>query len=144
MRTFFQLILLTSLFACGKSGCNLRPASRPRSTDSTAARPPALSDSEEDLQPDPRIRTWERIYVVRGRVRRYFEREHHWPSSLEPVLFADDIVDYRKDAWDRALRFTVVGDGFELRSLGEDGVLSTGDDIVATTSEMPRRPQAKP
>jgi hypothetical protein len=78
---------------------------------------------------------------MRGRVSRFHQANQRWPTALAELLYPDDIVDYRNDAWGTPLRYGAGGVSFEIRSAGSDRQFSTADDLFATQDQMSPRPR---
>lgn len=100
-----------------------------------------ISDTTEDLWPDPADRTRVHLHYLAGQVRDRFQRTGRLPASLEEMFRGDSRTDpgrSRVDAWHREVGFAVLGGNqFELRSAGPDGAMRTADDIVVTGSALP-------
>ena len=97
-----------------------------------------ISDTTEDLWPDPVDRTRVHLNYLVGQVRQQFERTGRLPTSLPELFPGDPGADpgrTRLDAWKHEVGYTVLTeDRFELRSAGVDGTMRTSDDIVVTGS----------
>jgi hypothetical protein len=131
--------------ACGHAArileCGPAPVPAAESAGASTARDSlhAVVDTEETLEPDLRIRTWDRIYVVRRRLLQA-DAGGRVPGGLSELVHPDDFIDYVRDAWRRELGYTRAGSHFEIRSAGPDGCFNTADDIAATEASMPPRP----
>ncbi len=87
-------------------------------------------------------RTTDDISRLANGLRAYQEQNGVLPENtgdpISDVLHPRFMVELvRDDAWGRAIAYDRTGSGFELRSLGPDGVAGTSDDIV--TSGLPTR-----
>lgn len=99
-----------------------------------------LIDTEETFEPDPLIRSWDRLYVVRRRLLEFIARGQDLPIRLADVLFPDDFIQYDRDAWGRMFRYTRGSSTFEVRSAGPDGCYDNADDLIATEVTISPRP----
>ena len=123
--------------------CTPAPAAAPVPTtrgavDQDTAR--GMVDTEETLEPDPLIRSWDRLYVVRRRLLEFIARGENLPEGLSQVLFSDDFIQYDQDAWGRMFRYRRGSSTFEVRSAGPDGCYDSADDLIATEATISRRP----
>ncbi len=100
----------------------------------------AVVDTEETLEPDPLIRSWDRLYVVRRRLLEYIGRSQNLPNDLSELRFPDDFIPYDQDAWRRKFRYTRGNSTFEVRSAGPDGCYDSPDDLIATHAAISLRP----
>lgn len=96
-----------------------------------------ISDTTEDIWPDPVDRTRVHLnYLVRS-VGEHVERTGQLPASLNELFPGSSRVEpgrFRLDAWQREVIYTVLGGGrFELRSGGADGRPGTVDDVVVAS-----------
>jgi hypothetical protein len=121
------LILITTLlFACG-TGRN-----EGRGRDSTSG--PGFVDKERDINPNPADNTRLGLEVLRQWLEKLKAKNGSFPQSLAEIV-PPDTVDpnfkpygrFQVDGWNRPFRYRAIGTGFEIRSLGPDGVLSSDD-----------------
>ena len=104
-----------------------------------------LSDTEEDLIPNPDLRTWNRLWALRNWIRRYQTNHGALPERIEDFLTpGHGGLDLEHDAWGNAIVYVRTGETFELRAIGKDGRRGTGDDMVATADCLPPRPVHRP
>lgn len=120
------------------------PVARPEASTSPAGRRPreaVLAHTEEELHPDPRLRSWNRLWALRNWIRRYASGHGALPERLEDfVPPPGNGVDLEHDGWGGRIVYARVAEGYELRSPGPDGRPGTADDMVATADYLPPRP----
>jgi Type II secretion system (T2SS), protein G len=77
----------------------------------------------------PRSMTTGAMTETRFRMEMYLQEEKDLPKSLEVLPLRENHMNLTTDAWRRPLIYTVEEGGFELKSLGKDGVPGgNGDD----------------
>jgi hypothetical protein len=142
-------ILICTVIALMAS-CGPRPRACPAPVQlpdqgSQSSSAPATQDSsrgviekEEDLTPDPRLRTWQHLYALRHQIRRFAQARERLPVNLEEFVVPGGIA-YELDGWGHKIHYTTSGSGYELRALGPDGRAGTEDDMVATQDTLPTR-----
>jgi hypothetical protein len=83
-----------------------------------------------------RIDTEAQLRALYGAVLRYFSESATWPASLGAACKAPekclllDSSETPTDSWDSLVLYSVLGNGFELRSAGPDRKNGTTDDLV--------------
>jgi hypothetical protein len=102
--------------------------------------PNGVVETEETLEPDPLVRSWDRVYVLRRRLLGLVQQRQELPDNLSKLLVPEDFIPYDRDAWGRAIRYTRGSSTFEIRSAGPDGCYDSGDDIIATAAMISPRP----
>jgi hypothetical protein len=141
-RRVFRAILLVGLSASCAHAQNRQAA--PRTAACTGGCPAAagtggIADTESDLFPDPRDRTWLRLKGLYPFVMDYLREHGSLPDRIEQFMPAQgtQYVDFHDDAWGHALRYVRRGHEYEIRSAGPDGELNTPDDLVETRTVDP-------
>lgn len=93
------------------------------------------SDTDESLFPDPTARTQHRLEVLAMAIDSFARQYRKYPASLRDLSsnarqYEQEV--YRFDGWKRPVEYHLQNGGYELRSLGLDGIPDTGDDIRLT------------
>lgn len=118
--------------ACSTAGTKRLPTTHPQTVD-TIPIPPTL----HPVQPgEPMYGSFQQDAIIRlealqGWLYRYQQRYGKLPATLDdfaPTRAHES--DLRYDPWQHLVRFRVAGEGYEIRSAGEDGVFSNADDII--------------
>jgi hypothetical protein len=104
---------------------------------------PYHGDSEEMLQPDARVRTWNRLWSLRNWIRRYLAEHGTLPNELHDVLPRLGGTSFLTDGWGNLILYTRSASSYELRSAGTDRTAGTLDDMIATADSLPPRPDAQ-
>jgi hypothetical protein len=120
------ILLLLAVFACGPGG--QRKAPHPAQTPI-----PPIMDPRRPGDPMYGSFATDQIIhmtLLEQRIYDFVHFNQRLPSSLDELgPFAPD-ADRRFDEWHHRVAYRVVGDSYELRSAGADGVFLTNDDIV--------------
>jgi hypothetical protein len=87
-----------------------------------------IGDSEEQLFPDPSGRTLVRLEQMQNLIARFEAANGRLPPRLDDLL-TPATAGLGLDVWKNRIRYTVVGERYELRSAGPDAQLETPDDI---------------
>jgi hypothetical protein len=95
-------------------------------------------DTDREIFPTKHQDTQDGILILRRWIEHYRQvTECRLPASLEHItpppedVFVVDSLDYfYRDGWGQLFIYRVLGSGYELISLGEDGRSNTPDDIV--------------
>jgi hypothetical protein len=88
-----------------------------------------IGDSEEQLFPDPSGRTFVRLELMQNLIVRFETAYGRLPRGLDELL-TPTTAGLAFDAWKNGVRYTVVGECYELRSAGPDAELDTADDVM--------------
>lgn len=146
------LLVVTIVSSCGappqteRAGTSVPlPDIRPDTCSDDGRRATRDSDNvhtEDELFPDPRLRTWNRLWSLRNWIRRFVGANGHLPERLEQfVPPGPGGVDLEHDGWGFDIRYRrISNEAYELRSAGPDGSYGTMDDMVATADSLPPRP----
>lgn len=97
---------------------------------------PPPSDTDSELFRSPQQLTSARELNLAKRIADFYRANTRLPVGVSelPPLPAGENLDPPdnplNDGWGRPILLSAVGDGFELRSYGQDGVQGTPDDVV--------------
>lgn len=142
-RRMFQAILLGGMsVSCAHAQNRVGAPGTPACTSGCpAAAGTAIVDTETELYPDPRDRTWLRLKGLYPFVMDYVLAHGSLPDRIEQFMppRGTQYIDFHEDAWGHTLHYMRRGNEYELRSAGPDGELNTSDDLVETRSLIPPR-----
>ena len=98
---------------------------------------PAMRDTDAELFRTRTQLTGARALNMSQRVVHYYQQNGTLPTRLSelelPAVEGDSTENPANDAWGRPFAYRLVGSGFEIRSVGADGVLGSDDDIQYQT-----------
>lgn len=99
-------------------------------------------DTERMLHPDPAVRTYNHLYGLRNKLRRFQAANNRFPAAIEEFSPHDAPgIKFNLDGWGSSIRYTRMSDvDYELRAPGPDHTLCTHDDMVVQNDSLPARP----
>lgn len=90
-------------------------------------------DTEEVVYPEAGQRTAFRLRQLQARLFAYEKENGALPGDLR-VISGRGSETLKVDEWNRPVLYHLVGTGFEVRSVGPDGLPNSVDDIVVPSS----------
>lgn len=130
--TALLAVPVIGVWACTTAGAKRLPPALPATVDTIPVPPPL-----HPVQPgEPIYGSFQQDAIIRlealqGWLYRYQQRHGKLPATLDefaPTRTRES--DLRYDPWQHLVRFRVAGEGYEIRSAGEDGVFLNADDII--------------
>lgn len=89
-----------------------------------------ISDTEDDLWPNPIERQAVRLRTLGSRLQEYVSKAGTLPESIDVLTSDPKAVDLLRDVWGQPVVYRRIGSRYELRSFGPDRRPDTHDDII--------------
>lgn len=101
-----------------------------------------VTDREDDVFPDPEVRTWIHLDALRTLVRRYRMNTGKLPERLKDVSSEGDNLPVLRDGWGQLVVYSSARGEYEIRAAAADGRYCSQDDVLMTEQYQPPYPSA--